>query len=261
MPPSPTSSLSLAAKFALKPSEAAKAASPASTAAGNASPSRAKRRLSASTTTASSPVRNSPRRAIATSSTVTSLADVKGKGKQSAASTESKTASTSTSVDLQEDDGLDWEIADEDIAAISDELLVSNSKKKITLDGPAPSSSPSVAVASSSTKVPTGQAANSNKIENGNATTGKEQGVRTPIASLSSGEASEITKQFYEALSESPVAGTGGMLSHRQLLELESRTMDASWLKELRNECVAVHTALYSIMVKWERTDSQWSTG
>lgn len=239
MPPSPSSSSisSLAARFAFKPAEAAKvAAAVAVQCNATASPSRiAKRRLSSSATLAQdgqSPIRTSPRRSVAT--TTTSILDVKGKGKQAATTT---TTSASTSVDLQDGTDLYWEIADEDIAAISDEVLTSNSNKKIKLDDVVLSSSPSVAIAGTSKVTslksdsgkPQSKTVPSRLVPKGNAT--------VPSLLSSSADALDDTARgFLDGLSESPTAGTGGMLSHRQLLELESRTMDPSWLKELRKE-------------------------
>lgn len=245
MPPSPTSSISsLAAKFAFKPAEAARivtastaAAQQSNNATSSSSPSRtAKRRLSGTAATPAkdlqSSVRSSPRR---NATTAASNLDVKGKGKQATTATTTSTnnTSSSTSVDLHDETDLDWEIADEDIAAISDEVLVSNSNKKIKLDDVL-SSSPSVAatskVAPVKANVEKAQIKSVPKLPSAKSTT-------PALQSLSAeSQLSDIAKDFLDGLSDSPSAGTGGMLSHRQLLELESRTMDPSWLKELRKE-------------------------
>jgi hypothetical protein len=135
-----------------------------------------------------------------------------------------------------QEDGLDWEIADEDIAAIADEVLVSNSNKKIKLDD-APSSSPSIAVKTTSKTAnisthPSTDKVDSKKAEN------KDQVKHVKQTDIPSEISNDIVRQFYDSLSDSQIDGKGGLLSHRQLLELESRTMDPSWLKELQKECV-----------------------
>lgn len=228
MPPSPSSSMSsLAARFAFKPAEAGKAA--AAIVNSDATGTRtAKRRLSSSSKAEADesqspmPTRSTPR----CSATPTSVTDVKGKGKEGTAAT----TSTSTSVDLRDDNtDLNWEIADEDIAAIADEALVSKSNKKIKLED-MHASGPSVAAASTSR-------ASTVKPHSGQSAI-KAIGTETaaPNSSLSSESLNDTAREFLEGLSDSQIAGTGGMLSHRQLLELESRTMDPSWLIELRKE-------------------------
>lgn len=224
MPPSPSSPAisSLAARFAFKPAEAAKVA----TASPNAS---SKRRLSTSPSPRSSPRRSIPSTLESTKSTTL---NAKSEGKLS----DLKTASTSksTSVDLLEED-LDWEIADEDIAAIDDEILVSNSNKKIKLDN-GHSSSPSIAAKTTTKTV--NKPTKPTSSMTGTINSEKKTEVKNVPSSQSSEISNEIARQLYDALSDSQIDGKGGMLSYRQLLELESRTMDPSWLKELQKECV-----------------------
>ncbi|KAK9893887.1 uracil-DNA glycosylase [Cystobasidium minutum MCA 4210] len=46
----------------------------------------------------------------------------------------------------------------------------------------------------------------------------------------------EVAKDFLDSLSDEATEGKGGPLSHRQLLELEGRTMHPSWLTPLQKE-------------------------
>lgn len=249
MPPSPSSSAisSLAAKFAFKPSEAAKMP----TVGSGTSPSRmSKRRLSASAS--ASPTRSSPRKSAATASKISATTvDLKGKARQVSSTTvniaedagSKGKKSASTSVNLQDDldDGLDWELSDSEIAAVSDELLNSSAHKKIKLDSQAivTSSSPSgpKVVASSSTKKVNTVVSGKAKADGATSASGKNAGAN--IQAVDPTEMpNEVAKDFLDSLSDEATEGKGGPLSHRQLLELEGRTMHPSWLTPLQKECV-----------------------